>query len=222
MPTVTDTGLAPRHVDFRPFVLTGSNRVFAAALRIGGSVSLIPSYYGAAAVRGTRGFPNWTPVISITGRPAPPSEPVRVGFLGRISPMKGVATLAQAVRELAGNPSAGGSLELWLAGDHGHIPEDEVAVVERAIGRVPAELVVRCGRVVPERFLEQVDLLVVASECSEVFGLTAAEAMSAGVPLISASMWFIIFMASTMHRMSPFFTVWPISAKLPEVGEAAR
>lgn len=165
-------------------VPTGANRIFGAALRIGGSVSLIPSYYGAAAVRGTRGFPNWTPVISITGRPAPPSEPVRVGFLGRISPMKGVATLAQAVRELAGNPSAGGSLELWLAGDHGHIPEDEVAVVERAIGRVPAELVVRCGRVVPERFLEQVDLLVVASECSEVFGLTAAEAMSAGVPLV--------------------------------------
>ena len=27
VPTVTDKGLAPRHVDFRPFVLTGSNRV---------------------------------------------------------------------------------------------------------------------------------------------------------------------------------------------------
>ncbi len=42
------------------------------------------------------------------------------------------------------------------------------------------------------------------------------------VPLTSASMWFIIFMASTMHRMSPFFTLWPTSTKLAEVGEAAR
>ena len=30
------------------------------------------------------------------------------------------------------------------------------------------------------------------------------------------------FIASTMHRMSPFFTLWPTSTKLPEVGEAAR
>ena len=27
MPTVTETGLAPRHVDFRPFVLSGSDGV---------------------------------------------------------------------------------------------------------------------------------------------------------------------------------------------------
>ena len=46
--------------------------------------------------------------------------------------------------------------------------------------------------------------------------------MDSITPLASASMWFIIFIASTMHRMSPFFTVWPISTKLPEVGEAAR
>lgn len=31
------------------------------------------------------------------------------------------------------------------------------------------------------------------------------------VPLVSASMWFIIFMASTMQRISPFLTVWPTS-----------
>src|SRR5450830_252312 len=41
-------------------------------------------------------------------------------------------------------------------------------------------------------------------------------------PLVSASMWFIIFMASTMHRVSPFFTLWPTSTKDGAAGEDLR
>ena len=39
------------------------------------------------------------------------------------------------------------------------------------------------------------------------------------VPALSASMWFIIFMASTMQITSPAFTVWPTCAKAAEPGD---
>ncbi|MNG01334.1 hypothetical protein D3C84_843080 [compost metagenome] len=53
-------------------------------------------------------------------------------------------------------------------------------------------------------------------------GWPSSTRMDSITPLVSASMWFIIFMASTMHRVSPFFTVWPTSTKDGEVGEDLR
>jgi hypothetical protein len=53
-------------------------------------------------------------------------------------------------------------------------------------------------------------------------GWPSSTRMDSITPLVSASMWFIIFMASTMHRVSPFFTVWPTSTKAGEAGEDLR
>src|SRR5690606_14659522 len=53
-------------------------------------------------------------------------------------------------------------------------------------------------------------------------GWPSSTRMDSITPLVSASMWFIIFMASTMHRVSPFFTVWPTSTKDGELGEDLR
>ncbi|MCY1174387.1 hypothetical protein D9M73_145880 [compost metagenome] len=53
-------------------------------------------------------------------------------------------------------------------------------------------------------------------------GWPSSTRMDSITPLVSASMWFIIFMASTMHRVSPFFTVWPTSTKDGEDGEDWR
>ena len=46
--------------------------------------------------------------------------------------------------------------------------------------------------------------------------------MDSITPLVSASMWFIIFIASTMQRMSPFFTLCPTSANFVEVGSSVK
>ena len=53
-------------------------------------------------------------------------------------------------------------------------------------------------------------------------GWPSSTRMDSITPLVSASMWFIIFIASTMHRVSPFFTLWPTSTKAGEVGEDLR
>src|SRR3546814_5523352 len=53
-------------------------------------------------------------------------------------------------------------------------------------------------------------------------GWPSSTRMDSITPLVSASMWFIIFMASTMHRVLPFFTVWPTSTKDGEDGEDLR
>lgn len=177
-------------------VPTGLNRVFAAAVRSTGRTCLIPSAYGAATVPGTRAFPNWTEDLgaapeALHARPAAPEAagaapgrggaPLRIGFLGRISLLKGVDVLAHAVGILL---ERGQPVELHLAGDAAHIPAEEVAAVERALTALPAGTVHRHGRVPPARFHSQLDLLVVPSHCREVFGLTAAEAMSSGLPVV--------------------------------------
>ena len=42
------------------------------------------------------------------------------------------------------------------------------------------------------------------------------------VPDLSASIWFIIFIASTMHSTSPAFTFWPTSTKEAAPGDGER
>src|SRR5207253_10196564 len=46
--------------------------------------------------------------------------------------------------------------------------------------------------------------------------------MDSITPLDPAWMWFIIFIASTMQMVSPFFTLWPTSTKAGEVGAGVR
>lgn len=106
--------------------------------------------------------------------------PVRVGFLGRFSSAKGLDVLADAMSRLEWRVPDG--FELVLAGDARFVPDEETAAVEMRLGRLTR--LRRMGWVERDAFFDEVDVVVVPSVWSEPFGLVAAEAMGAGLPVI--------------------------------------
>lgn len=163
-------------------VPTGANRIFAAALRAAGRISFAPSHWAAAHVPGTRALPNWTPALpAVSSRELSEGDAVHLGFIGRLSTLKGVGTLARSIALLQED---GLDIRLHLAGDWGHIDPAQRETVQKALAVLPEHDLIRHGRIPPEQLHREVDLLVLPSQCGEVFGLTAAEAMSAGVPLV--------------------------------------
>ncbi|PZP32070.1 MAG: glycosyl transferase [Roseateles depolymerans] len=117
----------------------------------------------------------WNPVMPAPARPrAGDSGPRRFGFIGRLVPEKGLATLIEACRQL---PAEG-----WQLRIAGRLGEQE-AELRRLVEGLPVELV---GYVDPAEFLATLDTLVVPSVWLEPFGLTTVEAYAAGVPVIGA------------------------------------
>lgn len=116
------------------------------------------------------------------GLPVAPHCPL-VGVMSRCSPEKGLDLLLAAFQRLAG---PGGPMERWrlvIVGDGPQLPYlRRYARQEGLQGRVHFT-----GHV-PEgaRFLKAFDLCVIPSR-SEGFGLTALEALGAGVPVIAAA-----------------------------------
>jgi glycosyltransferase involved in cell wall biosynthesis len=117
-------------------------------------------------------------------RPAPALRPrgatreLRIGYLGRIAPKKNVPTLVEALGSLPEH------VRLIVAGD------GPAEIVQRARRRAEELGVVDriewLGFVPPEdraQFLQTIDLLAMPSSY-ESFGMAAAEAMLAGVPLV--------------------------------------
>jgi len=106
------------------------------------------------------------------GRPA--GSPVRVGFLGRLDPVKRVPDLLAAV---AGEPD----VRLDVFGDGADRPR-----VERAVDRLGLRAVATLRGAVarPRDALASLDVLVLPSE-AEGFGLVLIEAMAAGVPVVA-------------------------------------
>ncbi|WP_129662195.1 glycosyltransferase family 4 protein [Rothia uropygialis] len=142
---------------------------------------LVPSHFAADRIPGTRAFHNWVPEIQTGERTLHPSGPVRVGFIGRMSRLKGVVTLGNACRRLLAD---GNDLELHLGGGRDHVGRNNNDEVELALTKFPESRLFRHGVQPVETFLSMIDVLVVPSQWGEVFGLVAAEAMSARVPLV--------------------------------------
>ena len=160
----------------------GANKLFAATLRTTGRISFAPSHWAATHIPGTRALPNWTSAKSAPSLRKPSGGvTVHLGFIGRLSALKGVDTLTRAVALLQ---QEGLDLRLHLAGDWGHIDSTQRETVQKALAVLPEQTLIRHGHIPPERLHREVDLLVLPSQWGEVFGLTAAEAMSAGVPLV--------------------------------------
>lgn len=147
------------------------------AARSRSSLTLVPSRWMAARVPGARVLPNWTPDLGYTERS--PDRPRRLGYLGRHSLDKGLAVLAQA---LAGRDGAAG-VHLVLAGEPRFVDDAGARTVAECVERLGG-IVERVGWVSPADLLRDVDGLVVPSVAPESFGLSAAEAMAAGVPCI--------------------------------------
>lgn len=110
--------------------------------------------------------------------PAPvPKPPLRIGYLGRLDPTKGLDRLLDA---FLGLPR--GSAELWIAGTGN--PAYEAALKERAAGRSDIRWF---GFVAAEAFLPQLQLLVVPSLWHEAMGRVVLEAFAHGVPVMGSN-----------------------------------
>lgn len=171
----------PRRIVHLHQVPFGIRRTLSAIAKVGAKLCLTPSPYASECVPGGRVFDNWVPEVSCRERRRRPEGAIRVGHIGRISPGKGVVTLADACVRLM---DEGTDLELNLAGGQRYVRRGEVATVERALARVPRNRLKRTGNLPVGEFFDRVDLLVCGSEVPEAFGLVAAEAMSAGLPVV--------------------------------------
>jgi glycosyltransferase involved in cell wall biosynthesis len=135
----------------------------------------------ASRVRGSRVLQNWTePAALLAPRPRDGDTALVVGFIGRLSSIKGVGVLADALRILQARSS--GPIRLALAGDDRFVPSADSALVSKKLAAVSG--VSRLGWIDRSAFFKQVDMVVVPSTWPEPFGLVAIEAMASGLPLI--------------------------------------
>nr|WP_276545956.1 glycosyltransferase [Brachybacterium muris] len=135
----------------------------------------------AARLPHTKVFENWTAELPYEPHATRSDAPIRVGFLGRLSPEKGVDLLAHAIGSI--DHIEGRPLRLVLAGESRFGTANDDQTVAQALAGMD-ERIDRLGWVRPEDFFTQVDLVVCPSRAAETFGLTAAEAMAAGVPVV--------------------------------------
>lgn len=152
----------------------GGQRLLLPVARAGASMTVVPSRFMASRVRGARVLHNWSEPRAVT-RAADPTLP-RVGFLGRLSPDKGILQLAEAMHAV---PDA----ELVIAGEARFVAAGDSASVEAALAGLGTRAR-RRGWVDPAEFLGQVDVLAVPSTWPEPFGLVVTEAMAAGLPVV--------------------------------------
>ena len=103
------------------------------------------------------------------------SSKLRLGYLGRLHPTKGVELLIEAAK------SFDGACELRIGGTGSSSYEQQLR--KQAAG-VDARFE---GFVNSERFLAGLDVLVVPSLWNEAFGLVVAEAFAQGVPVIGST-----------------------------------
>lgn len=107
--------------------------------------------------------------------PPVPGTPLRLGFMGRLDPSKGLENLIDAVRRL---PAGVASLRIAGTGK----PDYTQALHGRAAG-VPAISFV--GHVSPPEFFPTLDLLVIPSVWEDPFPRVFHEALAYGVPSLA-------------------------------------
>ncbi|MGC0250082.1 glycosyltransferase family 4 protein [Pseudactinotalea sp. Z1748] len=117
----------------------------------------------------------------------PRADRLRVGFLGRVIPGKGVHVLLEAVNSLA-RPD----IEVTVIGRPGFAADAPLSRYERKLRKLAAvsTAAVSFASFLPRQTLpaalSDVDVLVVPSVWPEPFGLTALEGMAAGAAVIAS------------------------------------
>ncbi len=134
--------------------------------------------YGYFAQARALVIPNGAPCDTAAGAPTAriPGERLRVGYLGRLAPSKGIEMMLESLAPLASH-----QCEVFVAGS-GDAPY--VAELRR---RFAGPAVQFMGQVRAETFLPSVDVLVVPSLWHEPFGLVLCEAIRAGVPVVASA-----------------------------------
>lgn len=160
----------------------GKNRFLAVLAKRGARRVFAPSRFAADRIKGAEPLHNWVAPVEAPLSRERFGQTVRVGFLGRPSVIKGTDILAEAIHRL--NLSVSGrSFTLVLAGEAKFVDEESREKVGAALEKISGNTE-QLGWVEPRELLNAVDLLAVPSNWNEVFGLVAAEAMSARVPLV--------------------------------------
>lgn len=147
---------------------------------------VVPSAHLAGRFPGSYVLENWTPSLSMRRNDPGDPQRLRIGYVGRLSLDKGVDVLVRAAEILDRSPPlsrSGQRVELLLAGDSRFVPADQVRELDTVVARSTVT-VRRLGWVDPVSVYDSVDMCVVPSRWDEPFGLTAAEAMAVGVPLV--------------------------------------
>lgn len=144
--------------------------------------TLVPSEYVAASVPGATVFPNWVQEVPLSLAKSTVPGVVRIGYLGRLTPSKGIGVLCQAIEFLNSTVTVP-EYRLVVAGAPVFASSEEEHEVSRALENIE-RYTDRLGWSTPQKLFDTVDMLVVPSQAPESFGLVAAEAMSARVPVI--------------------------------------
>jgi len=150
------------------------------SMRAAALSTIVPSHSMARALPGSAVLWNWTSEAQM--REEPPEDDVfRIGFLGRLSPIKGVTVLARAIEILQAEGS--GRIELLLGGDTRFVSRGLREQVRRSLGRI-ADVCEPLGWVPAHEVFSRASVVAVPSVWEEPFGLVAAESMAARVPIV--------------------------------------
>jgi len=161
---------------------TGTNAKLVPFARKKALQTLVPSEYVAASVPGATVFPNWVQEVPLSLAKSTVPGVVRIGYLGRLTPSKGIGVLCQAIEFLNSTVTLP-EYRLVVAGAPVFASSEEEHEVSRALENIE-RYTDRLGWSTPQKLFDTVDMLVVPSQAPESFGLVAAEAMSARVPVI--------------------------------------
>lgn len=158
-------GTARRRLSDRPRVVTAVSRRLLDRIRAAGVFT---------GTRDTRVIHNAN-ARDLPVRLPHRAGPLRLGFLGRLEPVKGLELLLEAVRTL---PPGSATLSIGGSGEAGY-----VADLRR---RYESPTVRFEGWVQAEPFLDTIDALVVPSVWEEPLSRVSHEAMGQGVPVVGA------------------------------------
>jgi len=156
---------------------TVANGIFGPAdapARTGGRIAVIPNALDMAAVRAA-------PARDWRADAGWPDDAVVLGFAGRLARIKGVDVLLHAVARLH---SQGLPVRLVIVGDGGDQAVLQALARQLGIGAI-THFAGRLPRAAIYGALKGFDIAVVPSR-EEGFGLSALEAMAAGVPLVAS------------------------------------
>ena len=114
--------------------------------------------------------------VDIADTSASPNGPLHIGFLGRLTPLKGIEFLADSLVE---DELSNWTLHVAGRGEKGY---------ERKLkNKYESKKVELMGFIDPYELLSNIDVLVVPSLWNEPFGLVVVEAMSFGVPVVASN-----------------------------------
>lgn len=130
---------------------------------------------GFFAARTATVIHNTAPARRQSPRPPPcPTGPLRLGYLGRLEAAKGTELLVRTLRTV----KADFTLLIGGVGNDAFVGDLKSQYADKRF--------LWAGRVDPQEFYRQIDVLVVPSIWNEPFGLVIGEAHSEGIPVIAS------------------------------------